>query len=319
MNFTGFRLKIIHWFRKYKNVIFIVVVAWGIIFIINKFLSDYTPTELPSTTRNTSVSVLDESVSAPSKVQQTAEAMIKEYVGYCNEGNYQKAFNMLSEDCQKYAFYDDLEEFAKYILVKIPNPREYSIQNYSNYGDYYIYEVKYIDDILSTGLTGQDYTYSTEKIVFSKNSKGGYNMATGNFVKHDDINSVAENEYLKIDVKERTVKYSIETYKVKFTNRTDSTVVIQDNIENSEINLVLSGEYREVDNPDTRIILEPGGQQDATLVFSKFADDGDDSIGILFSSIRVIENYKGENGTEEERKAEIDNALAKFSMQISVE
>lgn len=318
MNFTDIRLKLRHWFRKYKSIIFLVVIIWGVIFIINRFLISYDRVEIPTTTRQPDVTVMDSNEKAPSVVQQTAEKMIKEYVGYCNEGNYQKAFNMLSEDCQRYAFYNDIEEFAKYVLVKIPNPREYSIQDYSNYGKYYVYEVKYIDDILSTGLTDQIYSYSTEKIVFTKNSKGGYDMATGNFISHDMINNVAENEYVKIDIKERTTKYSLEIYEVKFTNRTDSTVVIQDNIENGEVNLVLSGEYRSLDNPDDTIILEPNGEKTAVLAFNKFADDGDDSQGILFSSIRVIENYKGMNGTEDERKEEIDNALAKFSMQVPI-
>ena len=318
MNFTSIRLRLRHWFRKYKNIIFVVIVIWVIIFIINRFLGNYTLPEVPNTTRDPSVTVMNSRVSAPSKVQETAEKMIEEYVGYCNDGNYQKAFNMLSEDCKKYAFYNDIEEFAKYILVKIPNPRQYSIQDYSNYDNYYVYEVKYIDNILATGLTNQNYLYSTEKIVFNKNSNGGYDMATGNFIKHDDINNVSENEYIKIDIKDRIIKYSLEIYEVKFTNRTDSTVVVQDNLESSEINLVLSQEYRSVDNPDTRIILEPNGEQTATIVFNKFADDGEDSVGILFSSIRVIEDYKGERNTEDEQKAEIDNALAKFSMQVPV-
>ena len=318
MNFTNLRLKIIHWFRKYKKVLFISVFVWTFVFIINKFLGNYSPEEVPNTTREPSVTIMDSRVYAPSKVQETAEVMIKEYVEYCNDGNYKKAFNMLSEDCKKYAFNDNLEDFSKYVLVKIPNPKEYSIQDYSNYGDYYIYEVKYIDDILATGLTQQSYDYSTEKIVFTKNSQGGYDMATGNFVKHENINRVSENEYVKIDVKDRIVKYSLETYNVKLTNRTDSTVVIQDNIENEEIKLVLSGEYRLVNNSDNQIILGPGEQQDVVLSFKKFADDGDDSVGILFSSVRVIENYKGAEGTEEEQKAEIDNALAKFSIQIPV-
>ena len=319
MNFTSIRLKLRHWFRKHKTVLFIAVVVWGVIFVINKFLSDYTPEPVPNTTREPEVTILDSGVSAPSKVQSTAETMIEEYVGYCNEGNYQKAFNMLSEDCKKYAFNDDIEAFASYVLTKMPVPKKYSIQDYSNYDGFYIYEVKYIDDILKTGLTNQTYEYSTEKIVFSKNANGGYDMATGNFVKHDKINNVAENEYVKVDIIERTVRYSIETYEVKFTNRTDSTVVIQDNFEADEINLVLSGEYRSLNNPDGMIILEPGEEEMATLVFKKFADDGDNSVAILFSNIRVIENYKGVDGTEEERQAEIDTALAKFSMQVPVE
>lgn len=312
------RLKLRHWFRKYRKVAFIALIVWGAIFVINKYLGDYQMPEIPNTTYTPSISVLDSSDTAPNKVQTTAEEMIDEYVGYCNEGNYHKAFLMLSEDCQKYEFNDDIEQFAKYVLVKIPTKRQYSIQNYSNYGDFYIYEVKYIDDFLATGLTNQTYMYSTEKIIFKKTSGGKYEMAVGNFVSYDDINSVSENDYLKVDIQDRIVRYSIETYTVKFTNRTDSTVVVSDNLQENEVNLALSGEYRARMNSNTRIILGPGESKTVSLLFEKFADDGDESQSLLFGTIRVIENYKGVDGTKEEQQAEIDGAIAKFSMQVPV-
>lgn len=312
------RLRIRHWFRKYKKIIFIIVIVWAIIFLINTFLGDYTIKDKPQTSYTPSVSVLDDSSSVPQKTHLEAEEMIDEYVGYCNEGNYQKAFNMLTEDCRKYAFEDDVETFSKYVLTKMPTEKEYSIQNYSNYGDYYIYEIKYIDDILATGLTDQVYNYSTEKIVISKNSDGTYNMSTGNFISYQKVNSVVENDYLKIDIKDRLIRYSLETYEIRFTNRTDNTIVIQDTLGENEVSLVLSGEYRDTADADTRIILEPGDSVTTKLSFTKFADDGDSVQGILFGSVRVMEDYKGQDGTEEEQQAEIDNAIAKFSVQVPI-
>lgn len=313
-----FRLKLRHWFRKYKKIVFIVVIVWGVIFTVNKYLIEYTPDVAPNTTYTPTVSVLDSGSSVPKKVQLTAEKMIEEYVGYCNEGNYQKAYNMLSEDCRKYGFDNNVEEFAMYVITKMPTKKQYSIQNYSNYDKFYIYEIKYIDDILSTGLTNQTYQYTTEKIVMKKNSDGTYDMATGNFISYDQITSVSENEYLKVDIKNRITRYSTETYEVKFTNRTDSTVVIADTLQNNEVSLVLTGEYRSMNNADTRIILAPGQSDTFYLTFTKFADDNDNAQSLLFGTIRVIENYKGVNGTEEEKKEEINNAIAKFSMQVPV-
>ena len=160
--------------------------------------------------------------------------------------------------------------------------------------------------------------YSTEKIIFKKVSGGKYEMAVGNFISYDDINSISENEYLKIDIQERIVRYSIETYTVKFTNRTDSTVVVSDNLQNNEVNLVLTGEYRARMNSDTRIVLGPEESKTVSLIFEKFADDGDKTQALLFGTIRVIEDYKGVDGTKEEQNIEIDNAIAKFSMQVPV-
>ena len=319
VNIIDFRLKIRHWFRKYGKVAFTIILAIVIVFILNRYLIYNDDIKVPETTYNPNVSVIKNSSSVPNKVQETAEKMIDEYVEYCNDGNYQKAFNMLSEDCRKYGFDDDVELFAKHVLTKMLTPKKYSIQNYSNYKNYYIYEVKYIDDILATGLTNQEYNFATEKITFTKNKDGSYNMLVGNFINYSRINNISENEYLKIDVIDRITNYSTETYKVKFSNRTDSTVVIADNFGGNEVRLVLPQEYRNLNNAYETIILAPGGSKTCDLVFQKFFDDGDDSQALNFSAVRVIENYKGEYDTEEEAKNEIDNAIAKFSVEIPVQ
>lgn len=313
---TEFRLRIRHWFRKYGKIVFIIIVVIGIIFTVNRFLIATDFQTSPNTTYTPTISVMDSRDSAPTRVQSTAEKMVEEYVGYCNEGNYQKAFNMLSEECQKYAFNNSVSEFADHVLKKMLTPKNYSIQDYSNYNGFYIYEIKYIDDILATGLTNQTYNFSTEKIIFTKNKDNSYAMSVGNFVKYDKISNILENDYLKVDVIDRITRYSTETYNVRFTNRTDSTIVIADNLVEDEVKLVLPQEYRSMENTNTLIILAPGESKTVTLGFTKFFDDGDTSEGILFTAVRVIENYIGADGSREEQQNEIDNALAKFSIEI---
>ena len=317
-NIIDLRLKLRHWFRKNGKIVSIALIVFGIIFIINRYLMHVDARKGPETTYDPQVSIIDQGNSAPSKVQQTAETMIEEYVGYCNDGNYQKAFNMLSKDCQKYGFNDSIEEFASHVLKKMLTPKNYSIQDYSNYKGYYIYEVKYIDDILATGLTNQTYNYATEKISFKKNKDGSYDMLVGNFISYDKVNNISENDYIKIDVIDRIVNYSTETYKVKFTNRSDNTVVVTDNIGKGDIKLALSKEYRNNKNVNDTIILEPGESETHELLFPKFFDDGDISKSLLFDNIRAIENYKGEYGTEEEQQNEINNPLSEFSVEIPV-
>ncbi|MBR3697798.1 MAG: hypothetical protein IKM97_06065 [Clostridia bacterium] len=313
---TSLRIKIRHWFRNNKKIFIIAIILVGIIFTINRFLLLSDDIKVPNTTYTPTVSVMDSTDSSPKVVQSFAEDMIEEYVKYCNEGNYQKAFNMLSDDCKKYGFNDDVSIFMEHVLSKMQTPKKYSIQNYSNYKGFYIYEVKYIDDILATGLTNQKYLYSTEKIVFTKDKDNKLNMSTGNFISYNKINNILENDYLKVDVIDKITKYSIETYNVKITNRTDSTIVIADNLVADEVKLVLPYEYRNMENSNTLIILEPEESRTFNLGFSKFFDDGDTSKAILFGAIRVIEDYKGAYGTEEEQKKEIENAIAKFSIEI---
>lgn len=313
------RLKIRHWFKKYGKILFFVFVTWSIIFMINMFLDDYQAEEVPNTTLTPKVSVIDSTKRVSDRVQKTAEEFVEAYVDACNQGKYQKAFDMLSDDCKKYEFENNIELFASHVLEKMPTPKSYSIQNYSNYDGYYTFEVKYLDDILATGLTNQEYTYTTEKISLIKNTKGGFDISVGNFIKYKPINSVAENEYVKIDIKDCIVRYSTETYQVQLTNRTDNIIVVADNFQEDEVALVLSGEYRGRENSNTNIVLSPEESVTVWLGFMKFADDNDPTQSMLFNNIRVLEQYSGVGSTIDVKKAEVEKAIDKFSMNITID
>lgn len=311
------RLKIRHWIKKYGKILFFIIIVWISIFIINKFLGDYQAEQVPNTTKTPQVAVMSTNEKVSKKVQTSAEEFIESYVDACNQGKYQKAFAMISENCRKYEFNDDVEKFAKYVLEKMPTPKKYSIQSYSNTQGYYIYEVKYFDDMLATGLTNSEYNFTTEKMVLKKNSKGSFDIAVGNFIEYKDINSVAENDYLKIDVKNCMVRYSTQTYEVKLTNRTDYTIVVADNYIEDEISLALSGEYRGTESGKT-IVLQPEGSLTVKLGFMKFVDDNDEAQSLLFSNIRVLEEYAGVTSSNDVKKAEIEKAIDKFSMNVPV-
>ncbi len=322
MNFTELRLKVRHFFRRNKKILLIIFIIWIAIFSVNMMLKNRRSVPKATTTADIHTSVIDSSASTPTSLQKLIEDLIDEYVGYCNEGNYQKAFNMLSEECRKYEFHDDVTEFMDHVLVKMPTPKTYSIQDYSNvkYGNkrLYIYEIKYTDDLLATGLTNSTYAYTSEKLTFY-NGDNGLEMGAGNFIYYSDIKNISENEYLKIDVTHKVVNYSIETYEVKFTNRSNYTVVVADGEEANESILVLPNEIR---NPSDimSIVLAPNEEKTLQIVYPKFVDDGDTSQSLVFSSVRVMENYSGvgDEVPEETIQSEIDNAIAKFSMEVSV-
>lgn len=322
MNFTELRLRFRHWVRKYRKVIFVVFVIWGLVFLINLYMRNRKIEPVPTTTKEPHTAVIDQSSSTPKSIQTPIEDMLKEYIGYCNEGNYQKAFNMLSEDCRSYEFDNDVEKFMSHVLVKMPTPKKYSIQNYSNttYGNkkIYIYEVKYTDDLLATGLTNTTYAYTSEKFTFYEDDNDQLQMNAGDYIYHSDIKSISENEYLKIDVVDKVVNYSIEQYEIKFTNRSNYTIVIADGVETDEVVLSLPAETRKRSETGN-IVLAPQEAITLNFTFPKFVDDGDVSQAIVFSSIRVMEKYSGTEDIDEATiQSEIDNAISKFSMEVKV-
>lgn len=319
MNFTEFRLKFRRFFRANKRLFLIIIIIWATIFFINMILSNMPEEYVPTTTYEAHTSVISSS-STPNEMKDPIEEMINEYVSYCNDGNYQKAFDMLSEDCKTYEFDNDIIKFMDHVLTKMPTPKVHSIQSYSkaNHDNktMYIYVVKYTDDLLASGLTNEEYRYTQENITFFKNNNT-IEMNVGNYMYHADVKSISENEYLKIDVIEKKVYYSMESYAVKFTNRSNYTVVVADGEEVDEVILTLSNESRQSGELDN-IVLGPKQSLTLEFEFPKFIDDNDISQSLMFPAIRVMEKYSGTEVEDEIIQSEIDNAIAKFSMGVVV-
>ena len=258
MKFTEFRLKFKRFLRKNGKIILIVFIIWAIIFGINLILKFTPEKKAPISNYEPHVSVMNSNSKVSDLISKNIEEMIEKYMTYCNDGNYQAAFNMLTEDCKEHELNKNVENFMEHVLMRMPTPKKYGIQNYSNISidgmKAYIYSIKYYDDYLATGLTNSDYKYTTEKLTFYRDGNE-LKMAAGNYIYHEDIKQITENEYLKIDVIEKTVNYSIETYTVKFTNRSDYTVVLADNFEENEIQLKLKQELRERADKSINIVL----------------------------------------------------------------
>ena len=320
MNFTEFRLKFRRFFRKYRRILFIIFIIWAIIFFINKIVGNLNNDYSREVTYEPHVGIISSLHEVPNSTQSSIEDIMEEYMTYCNDGEFDKAFEMISEDCRKYVFDNDVEKYMSYLYTKMPTPKVYALQNYSSISydgkEMYIYDVRYTDDFLATGLTNSTYGYTQEKITFYR-GENGLEMNVGDFIYHTDIKNISENEYLKIDIADKIVNYSIESYEMKFTNRSNYTIVISDGQENDEVLLELNHETRKR-NDLKEIVIEPGKTVTANLSFKKFVDDNDASNFLVFSSIRVMEKYSGtENIEESVIQSEIDNAIAKFSMKVS--
>ena len=77
-----------------------------------------------------------------------SEQMIKLFIGYCNETNYEKAYELLSESNKKEK-YDNINSFKQWVSNIFYENRECSITIINYIGS--LYQVEVFDDILSTG------------------------------------------------------------------------------------------------------------------------------------------------------------------------
>lgn len=286
-------LKLRRFFRKYGRILIVIFVIVAIIITVDRILKNANKYETPTTTLTPDEPVLDNGGTVPKKVHNTVEEFIDQYVKYCNSGDYSSAYAMISEDC-KQEYFGSITYFIEYVQNKFYDERNYAIQSYSTFNDKYIYTVKLFDDFLATGLTNSKYRYQEEKIVASYDEDRNIVISVGNFIEKNEIQSVQENEYLKVDIKNQIIKYSYEEYVIKLTNRSNYTVIIQNSeADEKEIVMNLGQEVRN-NEVTTEVILEPGESKIIYPIFQKFYDDGDTTKEVIFTSVRVVD----ENGNE---------------------
>ena len=314
--FLKWRLKIRNFFKKYKRVIFIVLIVWLVIIAINFFLGHRSETPVLNTTYNPHEVVLTSDTEVPEKLQTPIEDTIDDYINKCNNKDYSGAFELLTTDCKTHVFGDSLDNFTTYASSVFPNKKRYSIQNYSNFGQAYIYNVKLIDDIIATGLTNQSYAYYEEKFAV-KEEDGKIKLNVNDYMGFNDLKKVAEDDYLKIRVENKDEFYSFEIYSVKITNKTDKKIVLYDGIVGNELSLISGQDERNPINVKDTITLEPRETRTFEITFNKYYDESTKASEIAFNKIRIMtEQYTGTEETEEE---ELSKAERTYSITIPIQ
>lgn len=312
MSLIDTRLRIRRFFKKYKKIIIFIVIAWAIIFTVNYILKNMPKEEIPKTTYEPNVSVMTED-EVPEKWQATIESTIDTFVQRCNNKEYESAYNMLSDDC-KDAVYPTLSSFQKYVDNRFKEKRSYSIQNFSNVGKQYIYDVNLMDDLMATGLTNKEFYYNEEKFVFTEDDKS-LKLAISGFVRRNNLNIFAEDENLKVNILYKDVYYDNEIYSVTLTNRSTHPIVIADGTTNNEVVINTGEDERSEKNVGTYgIVLQPNESKSYKFQFNKYCDDGNAPTYMMFNNIRVLQSYSGNEST---RQAELDNAIRIYTLRIN--
>ena len=310
--FTELRLKIRKFYRKYKKVILIALVIWAIIFVINLILKNMKQPEVLNTTYTPHSEVIRSDSQVPKKLYKPIEDTFDEYVLQCNLKNYEEAYKLIADDCKQRVFDNSIDEFKKYVDSLFNKKKRYSIQDYSNYGNYYIYNLKLIDDIITTGLTNQEYAFYEEKVAVRQNGDK-LELFVDNYMGYDDLKRVAEDDNLKIRIETRIKFYSYEIYTIRITNKTDKHIVLYDSIVGDEIYMEIGEENRIPSNVDRTMWLIPGETKTFQLTFNKYYDEKAEVSNMIFNKIRIMDEYTGEETTEEE---ETSKASKLYSISV---
>lgn len=309
--FLKLRLKIRNFIKDNKKKLIIIFLIWLLIFAIN-FILGLRKDELVLNTTYTPEELILSSSTVPEEDHNTIADIIDKYINYCNNEEYENAYNMLSENCKNKAFGGKLENYENYIKSIFTQKKRYSIQGYSKYDNSYVYQVKIFNDFLATGLTGEEYATFEEKFVMVKDGDE-IKLNVGDFIDVVDLKRVVEDDYSKIRIISKAVFYDHEEYLVKITNKTDYTMVISSIYEGNEVILDVGNDKRPMTNSSLEIALAPGETREYTLRFSKYIEKEQDAQALIFNKIRILQSY---SGNEEDAEKEKENAIKLYSLTI---
>ena len=315
---VDFRIKLLNFIRNNKHKIYILVIVLAVIIGVNIFLGKKQKIAPPTTSYEPHTPIVSGSEVKSKTIKENIESKINEYIGYCKEKKYDEAFNMITDDCKECRFDNNKEQFKKYIDYIFDSDKIYSIQDYSNKDNIYIYQVIISEDIMATGKNNEKSDeYYDEKIVITKNGSD-YKLSVAGFISKEAIQKVSEDDYMKITVEEKQTFYDKIIYKVSVKNKTNYDIVFERNGEEDCIGIILNSETREEQKGNyvnTEKYVLGGDTKTLELTFSKYFDENKTPKSITFNKVRVLEKY---TGVESLWEKELEKAINKYSASISL-
>ena len=150
--------RLVSFYNQNRYLIWIIVLIIAAIIILLRVLNGFVEKKQVQeaidnlSDNNTAVRKLDENYSVMTgyKMDNDTGDIIEDFIDYCNEGDIEQAYKLLSDDC-KNLLYPDLNSFKEnYYDVIFATKKLYSSQAMINTKGYYIYQISFREDILAT-------------------------------------------------------------------------------------------------------------------------------------------------------------------------
>ncbi|WP_413854714.1 hypothetical protein [Candidatus Ruminimicrobium bovinum] len=315
---ANFKVMVMQWSKKHKKeLIALVLLAWLILFIINMILKNQAQKIDPPSTSYAPYKLIyshDDEV-VPEETQKNIENLLDKYFNYCNEGEYEEAYKLITSECKK-KLYPSFAEFKGYVDYVFQGKKKiYNIQSLSSVGNKYIYNVRILDDILANGTTDGYYYYEEKFILIEDN--GEMKLSIGEYVGDEKLNIRAEDDNMIFEIQSKSVDYETETYTIKITNKTDKYIVISDNTQNNEIILDLGEQTRRpADMEYLSIYVKPNSMTVQEIKFNKFYDNGLKANRLILGNVRILNSYDSKTGTTQ---ADLDSAIKIYGYEIKID
>ncbi len=294
--------RFIRWYNQNREVFFIIVVIIAFIIIMIQVVNgifaeenaqkrNEIASENSGTNSSTTISTPSTSVITGEEISQTQSNIlvnvIEEFVEYCNAGEIESAYNMLTDECKE-LIYPTLEYFNQNYYQKIFYiDRMYSLENWYNEGNFYTYYIKYTEDVLASGNLNSEDNKGDYITVVKEGTN--YKLNISSYIGREIINKQEARNAFSITVNwlDMYMDYTIANITVK--NNTSDMICLDTKEDNTTMYLYDENDvtYSSLLNEiaDEQLIIRANMSNTLNIKFNKIYNPERVLSGIVFSDI----------------------------------
>ncbi len=317
--------RLIKYFNQNRKKILLIVLVIVFLIILVRVLNYMVKTNIQEERNsisnvqiNKDTSIPDEAIISGEKISEEKASddkkMIENFVQACNEKDYTKAYNMLTDDCKNIVFSGTMDSFVKnYCDLIFQTPKTYQLEGWLDKVQGMTYKVTYLEDnILATGGISEGLNYMDYITVIEENNET--KLSIYNFINSYELSKIESKNNVEIQLNREDVYMDYVIYTVTVTNRNENTILLSNNIDNKQICLLDSNnsEYISYLNeiPQFNLIINKGEKKQFTIKFGKGYSSSSNSEYIRFKNIYLDYNAYVNNPNDEN--------LQKIQMDIKI-
>lgn len=215
---------------RYK--ILAVVIAVILLLLCIQMLNEFAKNELEErkkaqTTQTQNVYKPEQTVivgdSVPKEKQKENETIIGTFIRYCNEGQIQNAYNLLTKECQEEVFFSNITNFENnYVKKNFQSQKTYNLQSWYN-GLGQTYQVRILEDILSTGNANPTVVEEYMTVISDGSQK---KLNINGYIGRSLMQTSKQVNRITITIPYKDIYKNYETYFFTIKNDTNQDIII---------------------------------------------------------------------------------------------
>lgn len=233
------------------------------------------------------------STKVPERYQEKFGKVINEFYTSCVNGDFETAYNLLSDQCKKLIYPNQNLFESLYCKEKFTGNKEYSFQSWNTSKNIYIYQVKIFDNMLATGKSS-DQGYIEDYITLVP-YEDSFKLNLDSYIKTETIGSKSKDDILTIQANSKDVYKDYEIYKFKIKNNTQETILLDTGKKTNTMYLVDNLENRynsfSYEKSRTELTIEPGEVKSIEIKYDRAFNGDRDVTTIVFSNVVKYNEY----------------------------